>query len=91
MSSSNCWCRDWQTKSRRVPIPLGSGSSGSGRREQDFQVWSGRRKSVLDCAEEDGADDKAMFFTRGSLTFKEAYERTGRALNVSVVPSDRHS
>ena len=32
-----------------------------------------------------------MFFTRGSLTFKEAYERTGRALNVSVVPSDRHS
>ncbi|KAK8849542.1 hypothetical protein IAR55_004877 [Kwoniella newhampshirensis] len=34
---------------------------------------------------------KSMFFTRGSLTFKEAYERTGRALNVSVVPSDRHS
>jgi hypothetical protein len=32
-----------------------------------------------------------MYFTRGSLTFKEAYERTGRALNVSVVPSDRHS
>jgi S-formylglutathione hydrolase FrmB len=32
-----------------------------------------------------------MFFTNGSLTFKEAYERTGRALNVSVVPSDRHS
>jgi len=34
---------------------------------------------------------QAMFFTRGSLTFKEAYERTGRALNVSVVPADRHS
>ncbi|WVR08195.1 hypothetical protein IAU60_005241 [Kwoniella sp. DSM 27419] len=34
---------------------------------------------------------KSMFFTRGSLTFKEAYERTGRALNISVVPSDRHS
>ena len=34
---------------------------------------------------------QAFFFTRGSLTFKEAYERTGRALNVSVVPSDRHS
>jgi predicted acylesterase/phospholipase RssA len=36
-------------------------------------------------------DIQAMFFTHGSLTFKEAYERTGRALNVSVVPSDRHS
>lgn len=34
---------------------------------------------------------QAMFFTNGSLTFKEAYECTGRALNVSVVPSDRHS
>lgn len=32
-----------------------------------------------------------MFFTRGSLTFKEAYERTGRAMNVTVVPADRHS
>jgi predicted acylesterase/phospholipase RssA len=37
------------------------------------------------------ADLQAMFFTMGSLTFKEAYERTGRALNVTVVPSDRHS
>ena len=37
------------------------------------------------------AKRQAMFFTYGSLTFKEAYERTGRALNVSVVPSDRHS
>lgn len=34
---------------------------------------------------------QAMFFTYGSLTFKEAYQRTGRAMNVSVVPSDRHS
>lgn len=32
-----------------------------------------------------------MWFTRGSLTFKEAYTKTGRALNISVVPSDRHS
>ena len=54
-------------------------------------MWSGRRRSVIDCALGHGADDQAMFFTRGSLTFKEAYERTGRALNVSVVPSDRHS
>lgn len=32
-----------------------------------------------------------MFFTRGSMTFREAYELTGRVLNVSVIPSDRHS
>ncbi|KAJ7228603.1 acyl transferase/acyl hydrolase/lysophospholipase [Mycena pura] len=31
------------------------------------------------------------FFTRGSLTFKEAYLRTGRILNISVIPADRHS
>ncbi|KAF8339047.1 acyl transferase/acyl hydrolase/lysophospholipase [Cantharellus anzutake] len=34
---------------------------------------------------------KSMFFTRGSMTFREAYERTGKVLNVSVIPSDRHS
>ncbi|KAI9305391.1 acyl transferase/acyl hydrolase/lysophospholipase [Cunninghamella echinulata] len=34
---------------------------------------------------------EAMWFTRGSLTFKEAYERTGRIFNVSVVPFDAHS
>ncbi len=28
---------------------------------------------------------------RGSTTFREAYERTGRILNVSCVPSDPHS
>jgi predicted acylesterase/phospholipase RssA len=33
----------------------------------------------------------AMWFTRGSLTFKEAYERTGRTFNISVVPYDEHS
>jgi predicted acylesterase/phospholipase RssA len=31
------------------------------------------------------------WFCRGSLTFREAYERTGRILNVSCVPSDPHS
>ena len=31
------------------------------------------------------------WFSRGSMTFKEAYERTGRILNVSCVPSDPHS
>ncbi|KAI5476279.1 patatin-like phospholipase domain containing protein [Pseudohyphozyma bogoriensis] len=28
---------------------------------------------------------------QGSMTFKEAYERTGRILNVSVIPFDQHS
>ncbi|KAG6861584.1 hypothetical protein C0995_014491 [Termitomyces sp. Mi166 len=34
---------------------------------------------------------KCTFFTRGSMTFKEAYVRTGRILNISVIPADRHS
>ncbi|KAJ9117522.1 hypothetical protein QFC22_004372 [Naganishia vaughanmartiniae] len=34
---------------------------------------------------------KSSYFTRGSMTFREAYERTGRALNVSVIPFDQHS
>ncbi|ORX37891.1 acyl transferase/acyl hydrolase/lysophospholipase [Kockovaella imperatae] len=58
---------------------------------EPFTVWfrrfrkTGARFDSVEWAK------KAMFFTGGSLTFKEAYERTGRALNVSVVPSDRHS
>ncbi|KAK3901328.1 patatin-like phospholipase domain-containing protein [Staphylotrichum tortipilum] len=31
------------------------------------------------------------WFTRGSMTFREAYERTGRILNVTCVPADPHS
>ncbi|KKY21741.1 putative patatin-like serine [Phaeomoniella chlamydospora] len=31
------------------------------------------------------------WFCRGSMTFREAYERTGRILNVSCIPSDPHS
>ncbi|KAF2399565.1 patatin-domain-containing protein [Trichodelitschia bisporula] len=34
---------------------------------------------------------RCSWFTRGSMTFREAYERTGRILNVSCVPSDPHS
>jgi predicted acylesterase/phospholipase RssA len=34
---------------------------------------------------------KCAWMTYGSLTFKEAYQRTGRILNVSCVPSDPHS
>lgn len=34
---------------------------------------------------------KLSFFTMGSMTFLEAYERTGRILNISVIPFDIHS
>lgn len=34
---------------------------------------------------------RCSWFTRGSMTFREAYIRTGRVLNVSCVPSDPHS
>ncbi|KAK4106535.1 patatin-domain-containing protein [Parathielavia hyrcaniae] len=34
---------------------------------------------------------QCAWFTRGSMTFREAYERTGRILNVSCVPADPHS
>lgn len=34
---------------------------------------------------------RCAWFCRGSLTFREAYERTGRILNVTCVPSDPHS
>ncbi|KAE8148512.1 patatin-like phospholipase domain-containing protein [Aspergillus avenaceus] len=34
---------------------------------------------------------ECSWFCRGSTTFREAYERTGRVLNVSCVPSDPHS
>ncbi|MCJ1297948.1 hypothetical protein MMC08_000737 [Hypocenomyce scalaris] len=34
---------------------------------------------------------KCSWFCRGSTTFRESYERTGRILNVSCVPSDPHS
>lgn len=34
---------------------------------------------------------QCSWFCRGSTTFREAYERTGRILNVSCVPSDPHS
>lgn len=34
---------------------------------------------------------QCSWFCRGSMTFKEAYQRTGRILNVSCVPSDPHT
>ncbi|CCM01576.1 uncharacterized protein FIBRA_03636 [Fibroporia radiculosa] len=59
--------------------------------EEPFRVWikrfwtSGARFDSLMWAR------KLCFFTRGSMTFREAYMRTGRILNISVVPADRHS
>jgi predicted acylesterase/phospholipase RssA len=46
---------------------------------------TGARFDTLDWARQ------CSWFCRGSTTFREAYERTGRILNVSCVPSDPHS
>ncbi|CAL1700663.1 unnamed protein product [Somion occarium] len=59
--------------------------------EDPFKIWfkrfwtMGARFDSIDWAR------KCTFFTRGSMTFKEAYLRTGRILNISVIPADRHS
>jgi predicted acylesterase/phospholipase RssA len=59
--------------------------------EDDIGTWvrrwwkTGARFDTLDWAL------KCSWFCRGSTTFREAYERTGRILNVSCVPSDPHS
>lgn len=34
---------------------------------------------------------RCSWWSRGSMTFREAYQRTGRILNVSCVPADPHS
>jgi predicted acylesterase/phospholipase RssA len=58
---------------------------------EGFATWirrwwrTGARFDSLDWALQCG------WFCHGSLTFLEAYERTGRILNVSCVPSDPHS
>ncbi len=59
--------------------------------EEDIMVWlkrwyaTGARFDSVQWAK------KCAWMTRGSLTFKEAYQRTGRILNVTCVPSDPHS
>jgi predicted acylesterase/phospholipase RssA len=58
---------------------------------EGFTTWirrwwnTGARFETLDWAKQ------ASWFCRGSLTFREAYQRTGRILNVTCVPSDPHS
>ncbi|KAF9221996.1 patatin-domain-containing protein, partial [Gyrodon lividus] len=59
--------------------------------EEPFRVWikrlwkTGARFDSVTWAR------KCAFFTRGSMTFREAYLRTGRILNISVIPADRYS
>lgn len=52
-----------------------------------FPRWwkTGARFDSVDWAKQ------SAWWTRGSMTFREAYERTGRILNVSCVPADPHS
>ncbi|KAI1167920.1 lipase [Nemania serpens] len=52
-----------------------------------FPRWwkTGARFDSVDWARQ------ASWWSRGSLTFREAYERTGRILNVSCIPADPHS
>ncbi len=56
-----------------------------------ISVWlprwwkTGARFDTLDWAQ------RCSWFSRGSMTFREAYERTGRILNVSCIPADPHS
>ncbi|KAF2254849.1 patatin-domain-containing protein [Trematosphaeria pertusa] len=56
-----------------------------------FRTWL--KRWYLTGARFDSVDwaKRCAWFTRGSMTFREAYQRTGRILNVSCVPSDPHS
>lgn len=59
--------------------------------QDGFWTWSrrwwrtGARFDSVDWAKQ------CSWFCRGSMTFEEAFKRTGRVLNVSCVPSDPHS
>ncbi|KAI0068836.1 patatin-domain-containing protein [Artomyces pyxidatus] len=59
--------------------------------EEPFKVWFRRFWTTGARFDSVAWAKKACWFTRGSMTFREAYVRTGRVLNVSVVPADRHS
>lgn len=56
--------------------------------QEDYRTWiprwwrTGARFDSCDWAR------KSMWFTRGSTTFKEAYDRSGRILNITAIPSD---
>jgi predicted acylesterase/phospholipase RssA len=56
-------------------------------------TWTWMKRWYATGARFDSVDwaKKCAWMTRGSMTFKESYQRTGRILNVSCVPSDPHS
>lgn len=56
-------------------------------------LWTCMKRWAKTGAQFDAVDwaVRSKFFTRGSTTFKEAYERTGRILSISVIPNDVHS
>lgn len=59
--------------------------------EEPISVWARRAWTTGARFDTVKWADKASFFTMGSMTFKEAYERTGKVLCISVIPADRHS
>lgn len=59
--------------------------------EEPLRIWAKRVWKTGARFDPIAWADKASFFTLGSLTFKEAYERTGKTLNISVIPSERNS
>ncbi|KAF8621611.1 hypothetical protein AX15_007631 [Amanita polypyramis BW_CC] len=59
--------------------------------EEPFSVWIRRAWNTGARFDSILWARKCTFFTRGSMTFREAYLRTGRILNISVIPADPHS
>ncbi|SNX82398.1 related to TGL5 - triacylglycerol lipase [Melanopsichium pennsylvanicum] len=59
--------------------------------EDPFSIWARRAWTTGARFDTVAWAEKASFFTMGSMTFKEAYERTGKVLCISVIPADRHS
>ncbi|CAD6885531.1 unnamed protein product [Tilletia controversa] len=59
--------------------------------EEPIRIWAVRAYKTGARFDTVAWASKASFFTRGSMTFMEAYQRTGKILNVSVIPADRHS
>ncbi|KAI6047156.1 patatin-domain-containing protein [Pisolithus marmoratus] len=59
--------------------------------EEPLSVWIARFMKTGARFDSVAWARKCSFFTRGSTTFREAYMRTGRILNISVIPADRHS
>lgn len=59
--------------------------------EEPFGIWITRFMKTGARFDSVAWARKCTFLTRGSMTFREAYMRTGRILNISVIPADRHS